>query len=298
MSNIVLNTLKQKSSLGPAYVSSESPNGRQTVGDGASFLDNVLAVCHVQGADDIYYYSTTFSGGPGVRSSGCVTGSPASSFFCSSPLPASGQARFYHPNIHADIAYPLTPESTPSEFSSSLESLALPPGVASIPIPLSKEFTGPPAHNLITPPYTPEDIEGRRSFGSISSKQSSAALDFLTTLFPRSGLAALPHAKSVSITSPALEAIWEGIVLEMPGSQRTLFVHGKGAEHVKLRESIVALLDLADEHLECTAFVIALERSSPALGELLHSLMYVGGTVVTKPPFDVDPAYVLVGIEI
>jgi hypothetical protein len=41
-------------------------NGRQTVGDGAPLLDTVLAVCHVQGADDIYYYSTTFSGGPGV----------------------------------------------------------------------------------------------------------------------------------------------------------------------------------------------------------------------------------------
>lgn len=62
--------------------------------------------------------------------------------------------------------------------------------------------------------------------------------------------------------------------------------------------SIVALLDLADEHLECSALVIALERSSDALGDLLHSLMYVGGTVVTNPPFQVDPAWVLVGMEI
>lgn len=84
----------------------------------------------------------------------------------------------------------------------------------------------------------------------------------------------------------------------MPGASRTLYIHGKGAEHMELREIIVALLDLADEHLECSAFVIALEKASPALGGLLHSLMYVGGTVVTKPPFMVDPAYVLVGIEI
>ena len=44
-------------------------NGRQTVGDGAFNFDNepsVLAVCHLQGTDDMYYYSTTFSGGPGV----------------------------------------------------------------------------------------------------------------------------------------------------------------------------------------------------------------------------------------
>ena len=58
------------------------------------------------------------------------------------------------------------------------------------------------------------------------------------------------------------------------------------------------MLDLADEQLECNALVIALERSLPTLGDLLHSLMYVGGTVVTKPPFPTDPAYVLVGMEI
>jgi Ornithine decarboxylase antizyme len=65
-----------------------------------------------------------------------------------------------------------------------------------------------------------------------------------------------------------------------------------------VRNSIVALLDLADENLSCSAFVIALERSSPALGDLLHSFMYVGGNVVTKPVFQVNPAYILVGVEI
>ncbi len=64
------------------------------------------------------------------------------------------------------------------------------------------------------------------------------------------------------------------------------------------RYSIVALLDLASENLGCSALVIVLERSAPNLGELLHSLMYVGGSVVTKPPFAVDPAFVLVGLEI
>jgi len=57
-------------------------------------------------------------------------------------------------------------------------------------------------------------------------------------------------------------------------------------------------LDLAGEQLDCVALVIALEKSARGLGDLLHSLMYVGGSVVTKPPFQVDPAYVLVGLEI
>ncbi len=67
---------------------------------------------------------------------------------------------------------------------------------------------------------------------------------------------------------------------------------------IDLLLSIVALLDLADERLECTALVLALEKSSPLLSDLLHAFMYVGGTVVTTPPFPVDPAYVLVGMEI
>lgn len=117
-------------------------------------------------------------------------------------------------------------------------------------------------------------------------------------LFPRQALSALPYAKSVSISSPEMGASYEGVVVELPGKPRTLYVDGKSAEIVSLRESIVALLDLADEHLECSALVIALEKASPSLGDLLHSLMYVGGTVVTKPPFQLDSAYVLVGLEI
>lgn len=62
--------------------------------------------------------------------------------------------------------------------------------------------------------------------------------------------------------------------------------------------SIVALLDLADERLGCSGLVIVLERSCPNLGALLHSLIYVGGSVITKLPFDVDAAFVLVGLEI
>jgi hypothetical protein len=72
---------KPISSLCPTFVALRTPrvsfhltiifsNGCQTVGDGAFYVDvapSVLAVCHVQGSDDMYYYSTTFSGGPGVR---------------------------------------------------------------------------------------------------------------------------------------------------------------------------------------------------------------------------------------
>lgn len=90
------------------------------------------------------------------------------------------------------------------------------------------------------------------------------------------------------------------VVLELPGQVRTLYVDGKGVENVRLRESIVALLDLASEHLECASLILTLERSSPSLSELLHGLMYVGASVVSKPPFPVPErnGVVLVGMEI
>ncbi|KAJ2918060.1 hypothetical protein MD484_g2391, partial [Candolleomyces efflorescens] len=157
--------------------------------------------------------------------------------------------------------------------------------------------------DITTPPLTPDSGSDCSSSGSISgsatdSVNSQDALDFLMTLFPNHGLKALPYAKRVSISTPGLGADFDGVVLELPGKPKTLYVDGKGAAAVNLRESIVALLDLADESLGCNALVIALERSSPDLSNLLHSLMYVGGTVVTKPAFPVASAFVLVGLEI
>lgn len=180
-------------------------------------------------------------------------------------------------------------------------------------------------HGLATPPLTPDDTSPMRSavgmpFNNTNTNtvataagvhaaaaNDSSAADMLLRLFPGSVRMALSYAKSVRISSselagPSATALedgfaFEGIILDIPGHPRTLYIDGKGAENVKLRESIVALLDLASEHLDCSALVIALERSNPALKELLHSFLYVGASVVTKPPYPLDSAYVLVGIE-
>jgi hypothetical protein len=191
----------------------------------------------------------------------------------------------------------------PASFG--LDAPATPPRA----IPRARVDDAPP-----TPPLTPED-DGPLAETRAPAPAADDAFDFLSTLFPKDGLRALPHARKVSIAAPELGAAFEGVVLALPGEPKTFYVDGKSAASVNLREryvtrksfrwrsrwwasSIVALLDLADEQLECTALVITLERSSPALGGLLHALMYVGGTVVTKPPFEVDPAFVLVGLEL
>lgn len=172
---------------------------------------------------------------------------------------------------------------------------------------ISANLTGPRAipirgaSDSSTPPLTPDggsDCSDPNGSPVLNPKHEKDALDFLMTLFPRNGLDMLPHAKSISISSSNLGASFDGMVLNLPDKPKTLYVDAKSAHAVSLRESVVALLDLADEHLGCSALVLVLERSSPVLGKVLHSLMYVGGTVVTTPPFPVDPAFVLVGMEI
>jgi len=228
---------------------------------------------------------------PDRGSSDCVTGSQAS-MFSSSPFTdrtsgsPSPQSKF--PN---SIVYPPTPplESYFKTITDYVTSAASPQVIP------CRTRDVPATHNIATPPLTPDNGVG---VPGIDGERSQDALDFLLTVFPRDGLAALPYAKSVTITAPNMGATFDGVVLELPGRPKALYVDGKTAQSVSLRESIVALLDLADECFHCSALVIALDRSSPALGDVLHSFLYVGGTVVTKPPFQVDPAYLLVGMEI
>ncbi|KAG8734306.1 hypothetical protein FRC10_011765 [Ceratobasidium sp. 414] len=145
---------------------------------------------------------------------------------------------------------------------------------------------------LHTPPQTPETLPLNNDLTTLT------AFEVLAALFPNSAAAqaALPYAKALRITSQA--STWDGVVLSLPGQERTLYVIGRGAEALMLRESVTALLDLADEHLECTAFVIALEKNTPGLGELVHALTYLSGQIVTRPPFVANPSHVLVGIEL
>ncbi|KAJ8077119.1 hypothetical protein PM082_001547 [Marasmius tenuissimus] len=174
--------------------------------------------------------------------------------------------------------------------------------IASRPVSVPHHIprTGSASSDSSTPPLTPDEGSDSSDVGSpeLGPQHQKDALEFLMTIFPRHGLSALPYARNVSISAQNLGSSFEGMVLDIPGKTKTLYVDAKNAQSVSLRESIVALLDLADELLECSALVIVLERSSPVLGEVLHSLMYVGGTVVTKPPFPVDQAFVLVGMEI
>lgn len=225
--------------------------------------------------------------------------------------PSDSTLMFLGPHIHPNLQtgfvappynYPPTPPPEESTLSQSPEFSHFAPSAGSAPRaipevnPQVRRTSSVATTGLATPPLTPDNGAegGSGSLSALGAKQSA----FLSVLFPRNGLRAAPYAKSVSISTPGTGVTFDGVVLSLPGKPKTFYVDGKCAATVNLRESIVALLDLADEQLGCNALIIALERSSPVLGDLLHFLMYVGGQVVTKPPFPTDPAFVLVGMDI
>jgi len=226
---------------------------------------------------------------PDRGSSDCVTGSPALKHATehNHPFYSSLSSKDHLCNPRQDIVYPPTPPTSAADVMSFSPSSVAPRPICGAP--RAKNIT----HGLATPPLTPDDFTD-----DVSVQSNDDALGLLTTLFPNDAMTAILYAKSVSISSPEMGTSFDGVVLELPGRPKTFYVDGKSAEIVNVRESIVALLDLTDEHLQCSSLIIALEKVSPALGDLLHALMYVGGTVVTKPDFPVHPAYVLVGLEI
>ncbi len=105
---------------------------------------------------------------------------------------------------------------------------------------LNKRPSVPPAE-FSTPPLTPDDHDESDggSISAISAKEGNEALDFLSMLFPRNALGALPYAKKVTIDAPDLGASFEGVVLTLPGKPKTFYVDGNSAAHVNLRERCV-----------------------------------------------------------
>jgi hypothetical protein len=174
---------------------------------------------------------------PDRGSSDWVTDSPAPVSLIYSPVSSTRSLS----SIDSDhfkndtIMYPPTPPLEPSAgvdavFNYGPSSELDLGGAVSAPqdIPNSKSF----AHEIITPPQSPED--GPLSDSSLM--ESEDALDLLATLFPKDGVKALPHARKVSISSPNLGSSFEGVVLALPDEPKTFYVDGKSAASVNLRE--------------------------------------------------------------
>lgn len=176
-----------------------------------------------------------------------------------------------------------------------------PDSASSSPIQLAKSR---PNKQLVTPPLTPEDSNDLPS----PARRSS----FLMQLFPETASTVAQYATPFQIN---IGSIWDGFILTLPNGTKSLYVDGKAAAQADLRQryvhcvspctiflynfcSVVSLLDLADEQLGCSSVVIALPKTASGLDGIIHALMYVGGQIVTRPPFKTNPSIVLVGLEI
>ncbi|RIB04873.1 acyl-CoA N-acyltransferase [Gigaspora rosea] len=85
---------------------------------------------------------------------------------------------------------------------------------------------------------------------------------------------------------------WEGFVMNS-----VLFLKGNGV--VELKESIVAILELAEECLKCDSLVVCLDKKYPQLSTLIRSFLYVGFELVLPGTFNhLNDDFLLVGIEL
>lgn len=164
-----------------------------------------------------------------------MTDSPAP--IIHSPMPSQSSLSSSHTSSYGSslIQYPPTPppeqgsHDPPSRFNISPPPLSVGP----------QEIVYKPSNTsgLVTPPHSLEDSESVESgISAISAKQTKATLDFLTILFPRNALSAMPYAQGVSVSSPNLGTVFDGVILDLPDKPKTLYIDGKNAQHVNLRE--------------------------------------------------------------
>lgn len=92
---------------------------------------------------------------------------------------------------------------------------------------------------------------------------------------------------------------WQGTLLKHDqDGLRTLYVlPPTNVDDMSLRDVVCGVLEKAEEEFQATGVVIALNKQAKDLGELVHQLCYVGGTI-TNQPFASNSNYVLVALDL
>lgn len=224
-----------------------------------------------------------------------------------------------------------TNQPTPLHSPPSSPDSPLPPYAHSYPIRTAPTTAVPP----LTPDSSPTNHPSYIQHARLSSTTAAAAPSFLQALFPSNALEATAVSKEVLITSNGTsKASWHGALLDasqVPGSP-VLLVGVPVAEGVEIRHNVEILvrpfppfpvrlpfvphtplnlsswsgvpqLDLASDHLDCSTLIFVLDKSSPDLRELVHGLLFIGGTIVQPHArngweWKVDGGKVLIGMEL
>ncbi|RIA91992.1 hypothetical protein C1645_736664 [Glomus cerebriforme] len=95
------------------------------------------------------------------------------------------------------------------------------------------------------------------------------------------------------ILSTEKTCIWNGIITR----DNTLFLKGNGFEYDSLKESIVAIIELAEEWLKVGTLVICLDKGSCNLVNLIRSFFYFGFELVAPNTYNHSNEFILVGME-
>ncbi|KAJ3416497.1 hypothetical protein HDV05_001234 [Chytridiales sp. JEL 0842] len=83
------------------------------------------------------------------------------------------------------------------------------------------------------------------------------------------------------------------LFIKVPESDTVTAANGFG-----FKESIVAVLDLADDVLKCSNIVICLEKNRKDLASILRSFLFVGFEMVHPSVYNVGHKYVMVAQEL
>jgi len=118
-----------------------------------------------------------------------------------------------------------------------------------------------------------------------------AGVTFLDRVFPTSDMGRSALNVDSKLTG------WSLALVEGHDGSRTVYAKGSNSVDVRSRENVIALLDHADEELACDQVVVVLEKKDSDLAETLHSLLYIGGSVIPASAGHSE-ANVLVGLEL
>ena len=150
---------------------------------------------------------------------------------------------------------------------------------------------------LLTPPA---EEESRTALSLGTAAPTPVGTQLLADVFPSHASVHQLPAQSVDL-SDLVGAGWQGAAVDNPvAGTRTLYVGGGELSDVELRESIIAVLERAEEELGCSGVVLALERGTQDLSNVVHQLMYLGCTVVSDHEQTGLPnsEYILLGMDV
>ncbi|GBB88454.1 hypothetical protein RclHR1_00150050 [Rhizophagus clarus] len=109
----------------------------------------------------------------------------------------------------------------------------------------------------------------------------------------------------IIISAKEKTPIWRGFTTI--DDDNTLFLRGNDFEHVSsleydsLKESLVAVIELAEESLKCDTIVICLDRNdknSCHLSTLIRCFFYLGFELVPPKTYNHSNEFILVGMEL